>query len=519
MSNGAGHVFLVPGDIRRLDCDAWALPCDGSGRIEPSWLAWPPEAARGLGPAVAFPHWSRAARRVRRVEGWPVGLPEPWLVHVELDPLVPSSWLVEGLVAFVREAAQSLKRRRPRHGRSAPLVAVPVGVAGIGAAEGDRARRAAGALVQELLPELRTAAAFHGLDVAIVAHSDDSLAAAQAARQVEGGARWDLLPAALRTALEPVTQAIRHRSLVLVSGARMGERLGLPTWSQLLERLAETTGASEDWRQAAARLPEAEHTRLVLARMGGKAAFCRGAAERLSLPHHGLGHALAAGLRADPLLCVAADDQLAQASAAAGRPPDVILDGPSRPGGPRLIQLLGSPQQPTTLLSARIDELRRRERELCLAAATQAALPPDPHVLVLGLEEPAELLRVVGLLAPLLPPGPGRLTILTEGEPVGLPALLPASVAWVPLVGPGEGAAAARSAGRRLELLLDLFGAAAATSGRFLDPGLRGLLPEAEQSLARAIDDMVVHLPARARSADGWLALRAWLAARGHPGE
>lgn len=521
MATSSGHIFVLRGDIRRLACDAWAMPSDGEGRIEPSWVAWPPNVARGLGPPVPFAHWTREGRRVRRLEGWPTHLPEPWLLHVELDPMVPSSWLVEAATAFVREAAAGLKGQRPRHGRKVPLLALPVGVAGIGAADGRRARRAAGALVRELLPELRAAAAERGVDVAIVAHSDDSLAGAQAARQPDEELGLRALPEHLRAALPALQAAVRRRSLVLVSGPALAERVGLPSWTRLLERLAEAAAAPEGWRRALASLPEDERTRLVARHMGGTSAFARAAAERLTLAHHGLAHGLAAGLGAELVIGLSPDDLLEQAFAATGRPADVILDGPISPGGARLVRLMGAPTLPSSLLWARVDADWRRERESSLSAVAQAAMPAEPHLLVLGLADPPGLLRVLRALAPALGAGgAGTVTVLAERDDPDLAALLPEGARFVPLIPSTEPRGPeVRQAGRHLELLLDILGSAAAIGGRFLDPGLRGLLPASDQALARALDDLVVGLPGRARQGEGWAALRRWLAARGHPDE
>ncbi len=32
-----GHVFIAQGDLRRLACDLWLLPCDASLRITRGW--------------------------------------------------------------------------------------------------------------------------------------------------------------------------------------------------------------------------------------------------------------------------------------------------------------------------------------------------------------------------------------------------------------------------------------------------------------------------------------------------
>ncbi|MCK6504197.1 hypothetical protein L6R53_12485 [Myxococcota bacterium] len=520
MVHSAGHVFILRGDIRRLACDAWALPADGEGRIEPSWVAWPPGADRDLGPPTPFPHWTREGERARKLEGWPAHLPEAWLLHVELDPTVPGSWLVEEAVEFVERAAAA-RRRRPRHGRSCPLLALPVGVAGIGAADGRKARRSTGALVRELLPELRRAAARQGVDVALVAHSEDSLLAAQAARAQDGPPEGADLPPALAQALPALQAAVARAGLVLVCGPALAERSGQPGWSRLLERLAEGSGAAEGWRGALGALPEDERTRLVARQLGGSAALGRVAAERLASHHHGLAHGLLAGLQPRIVVSAAPDDQLEQALVAAGGAPNVLLDGPARAGGPPLLRMAGSPHQPASLVWARVDADWRRERESGLRTLAQAAMPLEPHVLVVGVHEGATLLRTLRELLPALPSpaaAGGQLTVLAEGAEQEVAPLLPPATCWAPL-SPPDAPAEPRAAGRHLELLLDQLGAASGLSRRFLDPGLRGLLSPGDQALARALEDLLSAAPERARKGQAWTALARWMAAHGHDGE
>lgn len=520
MVHSSGHVFILRGDIRRLACDAWVLPCDGQGRVEPSWVAWPPGADRELAPPVPFPHWTREGERARKLEGWPAHLPEAWALHVELDPTVPGSWLVEATVEFVERASAALRRKRPRHGRGCPLLALPVGVAGIGAADGRKARRSTGALVRELLPELRRAAARQGVDVALVAHSADSLLAAQAARAQDDRHLTGDLPPALIQALPALQDAVRGAGLVLVTGAALAERAGVPGFARLIERLAEGSGTAEGWRGALATLPEDERTRLVARHLGGTAALGRLMAERLASAHHGLSAALLAGLSPRVVVTATTDDELEQALAAAGQAPNVLLDGPTAPGGPLLLRLSGSPHLPPSLVWARVDPDWRRERESGLRALAQAAMPAEPHVLVVGMSDGATLLRTLRELLPALPAAAqgGQVTVLAEGAEQEVAPLLPPGTRWAPLQA-ADRPADPKLSGRHLELLLDQLGAASSLSRRFLDPALRSLLPPGDQALARALEDLLSAAPERARKGEAWTALAQWMSAHGHSGE
>ena len=75
-----GHLFLVRGDLRRLVCDAWLMPCDRRGRPQDKWLL----------PGQPEPNWpdppadfARGRRRVLELPDWPADQPRPWLVNLD----------------------------------------------------------------------------------------------------------------------------------------------------------------------------------------------------------------------------------------------------------------------------------------------------------------------------------------------------------------------------------------------------------------------------------------------------
>lgn len=41
-----GHLFIVRGDLKRLHCDAWLVPCGRSLRVEDYWMDGLPGQAR-----------------------------------------------------------------------------------------------------------------------------------------------------------------------------------------------------------------------------------------------------------------------------------------------------------------------------------------------------------------------------------------------------------------------------------------------------------------------------------------
>lgn len=519
MSSAGGQISIVRGDIRRLACDAWCLPGDGQGRVEPSWVAWPDGAARSLAEPTAFPHWTREAVRCRPLVGWPAELPEPWLLHVELDPQVPASWLIEAVLGFVSAAAARMRDHKPRYSASVPLLAIPIGVAGIGAADAQRASRMAGALARALLPELGPAASEARVDIALVAHTDQSFAALQAARSTPTtrGRGSTPIPTPARDGLEAAREAIARRALVLVLGEALAGRMGVPGWRQTLERLSEGNGLGSSLRQGLSVLGEEDHTRWLLRRLGGSSAMATAAAASLTLPHHGLVHGLLAGI--DPCLVVAhtSDDLAEQALAAAGRRVVAIGDEGGPADGIPVVRMAGSPRLPGSLVLARVDSDWQRERESNLAAVAQVTLPDQPHILVLGLDSLPRLLRTLAALEPALACRRHTgITILAEPGLETSTALLPNAARILPV--PVDRAADPSSHARAQTRLLDELGQHAWQGRHCLDPSVRHLLEGGDLALARGVEDMLNTIPERARRGPAWTSLLRWLAAHGHPG-
>ena len=159
----SGHVFVVGADLTRLSCDDVLVPTDrdaaGGARLVPAaprrgglhrrrrrGLRRPGVGGRGAGPRGA-------ARGIASA---------PWLVDTDGRRRSGLSWLLDG----AREALAAVARREvtePAHGRARRLVGLPALGTGWGGAAGER-----GALLQQLLPVLREAAAEHGFDVALV---------------------------------------------------------------------------------------------------------------------------------------------------------------------------------------------------------------------------------------------------------------------------------------------------------------------------------------------------------------
>src|SRR3954453_3564490 len=149
----AGHVFIAQGDLTKLACDAWLLPCDvglgvrsfwleGVGLDIDAWLATLQEQPLPDG-------WADDGTRVVRAVGWPPGLPQPWLVNVGLLGGTPADWYAEGVRQFLEATARELAGKASSVGRAKPLVALPLVGTGLGGAseiKGDVIRAVVAAL-------------------------------------------------------------------------------------------------------------------------------------------------------------------------------------------------------------------------------------------------------------------------------------------------------------------------------------------------------------------------------------
>src|SRR5262245_53719686 len=231
----AGHVFVVRADIRKLACDAWLLPCSRTARPSGPWFLDDHQGPRGGEPLA------EDGPRTQPLPGIPGGRPRPWLTRVGGSNR-PVRWYVQGAVEFLEAAARDLTAAgtSPLFRRELHLLALPV----VGTGRGGAAGRA-GEVVQCLLPELEafTGRAINGreFDVALVCWDAPSYAAAQAERV--GRNFWPaFLTRALRAEAEVLAGHALAGRLALFLGAGVSAAAGLPTWADLLDRLAARAG-------------------------------------------------------------------------------------------------------------------------------------------------------------------------------------------------------------------------------------------------------------------------------------
>ena len=82
-----GHLFIVHGDLRKLCCDAWLMPCGEESVPNRTWLEWPAGVGRRISWTPPPPGWHPERLRVHKLSGWPSEYPQPYLVNVGADKL------------------------------------------------------------------------------------------------------------------------------------------------------------------------------------------------------------------------------------------------------------------------------------------------------------------------------------------------------------------------------------------------------------------------------------------------
>lgn len=226
----AGHLFVIHGDLTLLECNVALLPCDVRGNVV--WESWS-GLLRPEDFVLEGPYGARLREPISSsyVDVGSTGRRRVRLIASAGDHPFDLAQVVAGVHSAIGDL-----RGRLGHlgGRVKPLVALPLVGTGAGGYEHRR-----GALIQELLPVLRSAAQENDLDVALVLRDERDHAAVQASRVPVSD--WpDLSDDDCATA-DRLGRMAAVRQLSLYLGAGVSVPLGLPDWSDLLTKVTGET--------------------------------------------------------------------------------------------------------------------------------------------------------------------------------------------------------------------------------------------------------------------------------------
>lgn len=470
-----GTLFVVRGDLRVLRADAHVVPTDSRASVTNAWSwLWEPGAPqrrRVLSTARSVLERDRAA--VIRPRSGSVVVATNIAVTSDADPL---AWLAEGVRAALHCYGAWLHADPSRRegSRGVPLLALPI----LGTARGGLAGRR-GAVVKVILDVIQSYQSKRhrdqtAFDIVLVCRKPSDYAAVQSERLRRA-------PGSSPEWLRPSERSAATGQLGVMFGAGASISLGLPTWSVLLDRLAEDLRAD---RNEARRLhsldPVDAASLLVDLAAANRLSFAAAIKRHVSTDQCSLTHALIANIGPALAITTNYDAGYENAVRAMGEDPPAVLpwEQPTSRRQSRLLKLHGDVDRGSIVLSrddfVTMNAHRRplgsllQERMMVGHLITVGSTMSDP-TLVLAAEEVSSLLRSTS-------GGRSRngTVVLTQDDPARR-ALLARSFDVV--VADGGGASAA-TASRRVEILLDRL----AMKG---DTGLEYLLDDAYADLVR----------------------------------
>ncbi|GMU53952.1 MAG: SIR2 family protein [Candidatus Xenobia bacterium] len=517
-----GHLFILRGDLKRLHCDAWLVPCGRSLKVEDYWMDGLPDLARNargqLQVSTLPDGWQEGELRTFPLDEPPLeGRGWPWLTNVgyraELQmhsqPGKMTAWFTEGLLAFVREWTRHPTPRMTK--RRLPLLAVPLVGAGRGGGQ-----RMEGELVKSHVRALLKAVEEHQLDIVLVTYSEQAFTAAQEARKVLRSGSWPLASGLLSLGRLLADKA-RHQDLVLFLGAGVSRGVGLPDWRQLLTELMETAGMTAEESRAANQLGLLDQARIVQRRLQRAGIdLTRSLVERFHVSQYGLVHALLAGLSVRESVTTNYDPLFEVASRACGHKLAVLPYAPTSGCTRWLLKLHGCVEHPEDIVLTREDYLRYSNNRAALAGIVQTLLLTK-HMLFVGFSlNDDNFLRIVDDVR--------RALRREEEQPFGTALLLTCDPMlrelWegeLDLVSLSEDLESEECAPRRLEIFLDfLLAESICHTSYLLRPHFEGALSKSERALRQALLKWLEDLPPLARQAPAFAQLEQALERLGY---
>lgn len=511
----AGHLFIVRGDLTRLDCDAWLMPTDFDLSIEPYWLIPEPtgfrQAIRDMRSSLPS-SWSSGELRVLSAPlWWDEGRSRPWLVNV-------LGRSIDDLLLVVRRFVETVVHAggRPRNGRERLLLAVPV----ISTGKGGGARFK-GEVTAALVGALQQLVQDHNVDLVLVTHTAAALAAAQNARKASGGGWPELAPEALEKARD-IADVGRSQGLALFLGAGVSVSAGLPSWNDLLQQLAGDIGISAAEQIEFRTLDVYDRGSILDRRFRAVGRELRQAIAEIFARtwDHSLLHAYLACLPSAEAITQNYDRLFEIAAEGAGRPAAVLPYTPGLSHDRWLLKMHGCVSFPDDIVIQREDYLRYTERRAALTGIVQALLLTR-YMLFVGFSlRDGNFHRAVDDVRRALvgQPRPGGLgTALFLGPSPLTAELWQSELDILHFKNPGDSPdGPIAPPARRLAIFMDcLLAHCGSNTDHLLDPTFAHLLTQPEHRLKEALLGLVAAVPIKSRQVEAWIKVEELLKSLG----
>ena len=475
----AGHTFVVQADLGKLACDLVLLPTDEGLDVRKHWTH--------LGQPRPPSGWSNSGVRVTDAVpecGFGQDRLVRWVNTGSIPSLAKVQWLLEGVRQALDAAGRSVSARPPLNARTRPLVGLPL--FGTGAGGFDALR---GEVLDGILAECDAATARYGYDLVITCRLRSDYAALQARRRRQNAGspapHGDLLAEA-----ERLGKVARTGGLALFLGAGISQPAGLPSWTDLIRRLAKRSRSYADRPDELLEIPAIDAALLLERDLGPQ--FRESLRLELSRPLHAVGHALLASLRTAEAITTNFDALYEQACAATfDERPRKLPWQRAEPGRPWLLKMHGDVDSENLVLS-RDEFLGYDTLWRPLASMVQTAMMTR-HVLFVGFslndENFVRLGRDVSLLLDRMKLDRVVGTVLTLRHEPMLTALWGEDLRHVAMATPETDSPAAS---RLLDIFLDHVAMNAASDERsyLLDSRYAALVDDADRAVMKKLTEL-----------------------------
>lgn len=357
----AGHLFIINGDIAKLQCDAVLVPTDYKTSVTTGFKPLVASSAvqaqlRGLEKRKW--KYGEVVRLRQRASG-----PQVWVGHLGGTDRTPVEDFVDCAKRFIEKAALELRGRETPG--VLPQIALPVVGTGRGGGVAHR-----GDVLRALIPALLGASAQHHVDIVLVAYGRVMFDAAQQVRREElarrhssasrGHTPWDVLGARGRQAAESLAQHARRGDLVVFVGAGVSASAGLPAWQRLLDDVARELGLDD---RAVAEMHQLD-VRDQASLLGTHDRFRSVVTAALSAGRYSLTHGLLVSLPVREFVTTNFDQLLETAAKSPGNSLEVVPGGPVRSSSRVLVKLHGTLGKDLVLTRAEYRDVKSRQGAL-----------------------------------------------------------------------------------------------------------------------------------------------------------